>query len=162
MGKESEKESEPEKERRKEETQERFLPITVQGHKVLVHVDGNTWRLDNSELQSKSKELGYRRSKQLDDKLGVGAMYGSTVEGTDTGDGWLKILPQDGDKKNGDSASPRKRKSSDNEESEDSKEEDDERRKKKRADADADAEQKPEGKAAVTLDLVDDCVAVED
>merc|ERR1712232_1472613 len=67
-----------------------FLPKTMLGKLVLVHVGGNTWRVDNSVLQYAGPELGYRRSKRLDDRLDAGKKWGSLVDGIDTGDGWLQ------------------------------------------------------------------------
>merc|ERR1712232_770611 len=72
-----------------------FLPMIVQGKNVLMHTGGNTWRVDNSLLQSPSQGVAYRRSKQLDDRYNFDridkvATWGSIVEGIDTGDGWLQ------------------------------------------------------------------------
>jgi len=69
----------------------RFLPITLRGVTVLVHTYGNTWRVDNSMLQSDTVGLGYRWSKQLNDKDELTtAEWWSLVKGIDTGDGWLQ------------------------------------------------------------------------
>merc|ERR1712232_52267 len=65
------------------------------GKKVLVHVDGNIWRVDNSVLQSSCQTLSFRQSKRLEDKVDAGLNWGSTVEGIDTNGGWLKVLKQD-------------------------------------------------------------------
>jgi len=48
--------------------------------------------VDNGKLQAKSPGLGYRFSKQLEDKDKTAvAKWGSTVTGVDEGDGWLKV-----------------------------------------------------------------------
>ncbi len=67
--------------------------MAVRDKQVLVHVHGNTWRVENSVLWSSTDGLGFRRSKRLDDKFPVDAIadWGSVVEGFDTGDGWLQI-----------------------------------------------------------------------
>jgi len=51
--------------------------------------------LDNSTLQATTKGLGYRLSKQLNDKDGdEHAEWGTVVTGTDQGQGWLKVGPR--------------------------------------------------------------------
>jgi len=51
----------------------------------------------NEELKATSKGLGYRLTKQTDDKdRGVTAAWGSTVKGTDEGDGWLRVAHEMG------------------------------------------------------------------
>jgi hypothetical protein len=81
----------------------RFLPLTMDGKVVLVHEGGRRYRVDNSQLQSTGPGLGYRLGKNLDHRaltwrttidrttIGGGAAWGTTVEGIDEGDGWLKI-----------------------------------------------------------------------
>merc|ERR1712232_816677 len=74
-----------------------FLPMTLQGKKVLVHEGGNKWRADNSELKSRTQGLVYRRSKRMDDKIADRRVaWGSLVEGT-ADDGWLKVQPKASD-----------------------------------------------------------------
>jgi len=51
----------------------------------------------NEELKATSKGLGYRLSKQSEDKdKGVTAAWGSTVKGIDEGDGWLHVAHERG------------------------------------------------------------------
>jgi hypothetical protein len=51
--------------------------------------------VDNSTLQATTKGLGYRLSKQLNDKDGdEHAEWGTVVTGTDQGQGWLKVGPR--------------------------------------------------------------------
>jgi len=69
-----------------------FLPITVTGETALVRTDGGKWLvvMPAAAAAEGSEGLGYRRSKCLDDKHSKIAIWGSLVEGTDTGDGWLQ------------------------------------------------------------------------
>lgn len=71
--------------------------MSVQGKTVLVHTDGNSWRVDNSELQASSAGLNYRQSKRFDDKLEILATWGRLVNGTSNGDGWLQTEVIHGD-----------------------------------------------------------------
>merc|ERR1712226_1653850 len=67
----------------------------MHGKTVLVHIDGRSWLVDNSELQACTAGVSYRRSKQFDDKvMDAVATWGSCVNGTDAGDGWLQIQVQ--------------------------------------------------------------------
>lgn len=51
-----------------------------------------TYVVDNRLLFAKTKGLGYRRNKNLDDKApGATAIWGSTVKGVDEGDGWVRV-----------------------------------------------------------------------
>ena len=72
-----------------------YLPMTFSGIPVLAHQGADKWMVDNSKLQAATQRLGYRVSKNLDDKLEnsklTGAYWGSIVEGCDEGDGWLAI-----------------------------------------------------------------------
>jgi len=63
----------------------------VNGVNVLVHTQGDNWRVDNSALQSPHEGLCYCQTKDLEDELDVIAKWGSIVQGTDTGDGWLQM-----------------------------------------------------------------------
>merc|ERR1711879_193116 len=72
--------------------QELFLPMILKGKAVLAHIDGNKWRVDNTEMKSDSAGVSYRRSKRLDDELDTVAKWGVVVKGIDAGDGWLQIL----------------------------------------------------------------------
>ncbi len=71
-----------------------FLPMTSDGIAVLVHIDGNSWRVDNTVLQADTLGLSYHLSKQLHDTLNIVAKWGMFVQGTDTGDGWLRTQVQ--------------------------------------------------------------------
>ena len=71
-----------------------FLPMKMKRKIVLVHTDGNRWRLDNSKFKNSGPGLAYRRSKHIDDKRDDFATWGSLVDGTDTGDGWLQTQVQ--------------------------------------------------------------------
>jgi len=81
-----------------------FLPMTLQGVKVLVYMGGNTWQVDDSlplsqQVERFGRGLAYRRSKRLDDNQGWmtrTAAWGSFVEGIDTGDGWLQVEVKQG------------------------------------------------------------------
>merc|ERR1712060_493072 len=47
-----------------------------------------------NEMNAKTRGLGYRRSKLLDDLLAdrrTNLLWGETVVGSDEGDGWLKV-----------------------------------------------------------------------
>ncbi|CAK0882206.1 unnamed protein product [Prorocentrum cordatum] len=74
-----------------------YLPMELNGTIVLVKVNDNQWRVDNSSLASGSKGLGYRTSKVLEAKScdNISARYaewGTIASGIDTGDGWLQVL----------------------------------------------------------------------
>lgn len=75
-----------------------FLPMAFGAHRLLVHLRGDTWRVvQQPEFAKDSDALGYRKSKRWDDhRDGPGAKWGSLVEGccegSDTGDGWLRIV----------------------------------------------------------------------
>lgn len=47
--------------------------------------------VDNSELQAKTDGLGYRSYKSIDDHSRAGAPWGTSVVGTDEGDGWVRV-----------------------------------------------------------------------
>lgn len=72
----------------------RFLPMTLQNVNVLLHTSGDTWLVHNGELKAETRGLGHRRSKQLEDKIDDRSIWGSFVQGTPTGDGWLQIKVQ--------------------------------------------------------------------
>eukprot|EP00929_Paragymnodinium_shiwhaense_P045860 TRINITY_DN23383_c0_g1_i1.p1 TRINITY_DN23383_c0_g1~~TRINITY_DN23383_c0_g1_i1.p1 ORF type:complete len:393 (-),score=94.44 TRINITY_DN23383_c0_g1_i1:132-1310(-) len=81
-----------------------YLPMKINGTPVMV-LQGSSlsqerprrdeeaaYVVDNSVLKSSKPGLTYRLSKDLDDKDdGNIAEFGSTVTGTDEGDGWLKV-----------------------------------------------------------------------
>jgi hypothetical protein len=68
-----------------------YLPMTVGDSPVLVDKGGGDWLLDNSVFKSDAPGLGYRRTKNLDDRVGNDsfAAWGSIVVGFDAGHGWL-------------------------------------------------------------------------
>ena len=70
-----------------------YLPMAVNGIKVLVRTDADAWRVEMPAFAvgAPGPGLGYRQTKQLDDKQGSTAAWGSLVRGTDTGDGWLQL-----------------------------------------------------------------------
>jgi len=50
------------------------------------------WLVDNSILLCNSEGLLYRNSKSMEDKDGTGVKWGSLVEGSDSGDGWIRVI----------------------------------------------------------------------
>lgn len=87
----SEETSPPHSPNIRQSQQLRYLPLSFDGIEVLVHVDGDTWRVDNDTLCATTTGLQYRRSKQLDEvDEDFFAEWGAFVKGFDTGDGWLQ------------------------------------------------------------------------
>merc|ERR550514_1602317 len=71
-----------------------YLPMILSGVPVLVYEGHNTYRVDNSQLKADAASLAFRRTKRLDDQIpqvAGGARFGTTVRGSDDGDGWLKV-----------------------------------------------------------------------
>eukprot|EP00929_Paragymnodinium_shiwhaense_P119842 TRINITY_DN91753_c0_g1_i1.p1 TRINITY_DN91753_c0_g1~~TRINITY_DN91753_c0_g1_i1.p1 ORF type:complete len:525 (-),score=157.88 TRINITY_DN91753_c0_g1_i1:82-1656(-) len=65
----------------------------MQAPTKMTKITDEAYLVDNSVLKSTDNAVLYRISKQLDDKdpTGTSALFGSTVYGTDEGDGWLKV-----------------------------------------------------------------------
>jgi hypothetical protein len=70
-----------------------FLPETLNGKLVLIQEKGNHYRVDNTQLQSKGPGVGYRLSKDVNDRLpeARGVAWGTVIEGTSEGDGWIRV-----------------------------------------------------------------------
>jgi len=79
-------------------------PMTLRGKRVQGPAAGGQWdtcslasdtsfKVDNSALRSGATALGYRNTKDVTDKSEIiaGPKWGDVVEGTDEGDGWLKV-----------------------------------------------------------------------
>jgi len=58
---------------------------------VWERVQGPCFWIDNRVLQSTEAFLSRRGCKRLDDKVGAGPAWGEIVQGTDEGDGWLRV-----------------------------------------------------------------------
>lgn len=70
----------------------RFLPKSANGVPVLSHQNG-VWRADNSQLGADTPGLQYRKSKDLNDRADNPLLkWNSIIEGTDEGDGWVKVF----------------------------------------------------------------------
>merc|ERR1712093_140669 len=70
-----------------------FLPMKQGGDTVLMRADGKRWVVVLPVAARGAEGLSFRQSKQLEDMLlGKVAKWGSLVEGTDTGDGWLQVI----------------------------------------------------------------------
>lgn len=93
-----------------------FLPIVLNGVKVMVEEDRDRWRttLDNFAVKPSTHGLAYRRSRNLGDQMpGAIAMWGESVRGFNEGDGWVRCevdsgipqLPPDSPKKKVESTS---------------------------------------------------------
>lgn len=68
-----------------------YLPMQIQGMKILLEEGSGVWRLTNSELKADAFSVRYRRGKKLDDCQGeFCAEFGDLVKGSDEGDGWLR------------------------------------------------------------------------
>jgi len=73
-----------------------FLPIEISGIRVLQQEEHNCWRATNKKLKTKSTGIGFRKSKNMADKLeGQQLNYGDVVNGIEAGEGWLQceMLP---------------------------------------------------------------------
>jgi hypothetical protein len=75
-----------------------YLPKFYHHIQVMVPVPKQpfTWKADNSKLKSTHPGVAYRRSRSMDDRVGDELLlkWGDTVEATDLGNGWLKIITQ--------------------------------------------------------------------
>lgn len=70
----------------------RYLPKNLNGKPVLIHEGGTSYRADNAQLQATTPGLAFRFSKDLAEKdRAHTARWESSVEGTDEGDGWVKV-----------------------------------------------------------------------
>ena len=82
------------------QTETLYLPTTVRGVEILVDKGEGMWLVDNSVLQSQAVSVGYRQSKQLDDRAvsslmaRSGAVFGTLIKGIDDGDGWFQTQVQ--------------------------------------------------------------------
>lgn len=77
-----------------------YLPMLLNGVQVVVQEAADRWRVTTENFQANkpnTKGLGYRKSKDLNDRVGQGALatWGDRIIGSDAGDGWLKceVLP---------------------------------------------------------------------
>jgi len=67
------------------------------GTKVSSHDAGNLYLVDNSELQAHNQGLGFHLTKKSTEPgYDQFATWGTTVNGTDEGDGWLKVSSSSG------------------------------------------------------------------
>lgn len=76
-------------------TRFRYLPTTVKGKTVLIHEGGLLFRVDNSKLNAPTAGVVFRKSKDMDDidpAWEALAPWGGIIEGTDEGDGWVKMV----------------------------------------------------------------------
>jgi hypothetical protein len=74
-----------------EERQVAYLPTTLNGKQILEARDDNMWQAVNV-LGVTTPGIGYRSSKQLDDKIGSEHLvWDTTIQGIDEGDGWVKV-----------------------------------------------------------------------
>jgi len=70
----------------------RYLPKYAKGKSVLSHEGGILYRADNRVLNSASQGIAFRFSKSRKDKDGdLRLEWGDIVEGTDEGDGWIRV-----------------------------------------------------------------------
>jgi hypothetical protein len=72
---------------------EKYLPQKVNGVVVMEEMTNGEWRATDQYLGSAAQGLGYRRSKNLDDRFG-GTDYlqwGQSIAAIDTGDDWLLL-----------------------------------------------------------------------
>ena len=69
-----------------------FLPLEANGVRVLVEEQPNVWRVTNDQLQATTAGLGYRKSKNLDDRFSNNwlANWNDFIDGIDDGDGWVR------------------------------------------------------------------------
>jgi hypothetical protein len=75
----------------------RYVPATVNGHKVVVHQAGDTYLIDNIELKSGGMPgVQARCSKNPDDRdPSANVLFGTTMQGTLDGD-WLQVVVEMG------------------------------------------------------------------
>ena len=73
--------------------QKLYLPVFFQEKRVLWELSGARFLVDNSQLNSERKQLGYRLSKKMDDlaDIGYSVAFGCEVEGT-LSEGWLEVV----------------------------------------------------------------------
>jgi hypothetical protein len=70
-----------------------FLPKTLDGIIVLKHEAEDIYCVDNFGLKAHTRGLGYRKSKNIDDKVsGRRAQWGTKVRAVDEGDDWVRLL----------------------------------------------------------------------
>jgi len=77
------------------ETQEKYLPEHVNGQRVIISTEeAGIFLVHNAELQAKTPGLGFRGSRDMDDRLGhqAFAAWGAMVKGV-LKDGWLEVEP---------------------------------------------------------------------
>lgn len=68
------------------------IGMEVSSEDVKPPENARSYRVDNSRLRSTSPGLGYRGSKNDDDKVkGEGADWEDIITGVDEGDGWLRV-----------------------------------------------------------------------
>lgn len=73
------------------EARDFYLPKFVRDIPVLVPVGSNEWRVDNDILRSTAPGIGFRKSKDYEDKVdGFSIEWGETVRGIDAGDDWVR------------------------------------------------------------------------
>lgn len=71
-----------------------YLPIELDGAEVLVEECKNNWRAttEDDDLISRTSGLAYRKSKNLDDRVGFSIVtWGTLIYAIDEGDGWVRI-----------------------------------------------------------------------
>jgi len=71
----------------------KFLPLELNGVRVLVEESANRWRVTNS-IEADTPGLSYRTSRHIEDKHGGLATWGTLISGADDGDGWMQCAPQ--------------------------------------------------------------------
>merc|ERR1712139_745689 len=69
-----------------------FLPMELDGKKVLVKEAENQWRVTNANFKGDTDALAYRSRKDVKARLLniKGPTWETLVRGSDEGDGWLK------------------------------------------------------------------------
>jgi len=73
-------------------TNVRFLPITIDGIRVLKLVGIDAYRADNTVLKAPTTGLMYCLSKDVEDKDELLTLaWGGTIHGSSDGDGWVKV-----------------------------------------------------------------------
>jgi hypothetical protein len=72
---------------------DKYLPLQLNGVTVMEPDTTGIWRATNHHLRSASNGLGYRRSKDLNARLGSSdyLAWGKSVAAVDVGDGWLQM-----------------------------------------------------------------------
>jgi len=82
--------------RSRSRSRSRYLPMELNGNRVLVKEGANTWKVTMPNVKKKPNTagLGHRRSKNLDDHIIGGqsmVKWGERVSGFDEGDGWVRF-----------------------------------------------------------------------